>query len=267
MKIVILLFAYLVFESRGNGLGGCPYERPSVNCLSLSEGLFFAGQSSECYDDEYCGKSLKCCQQGCDRKCVAPIHYRTWCKAPLDLGILFENHEDVWPRVRKMIKDITKNTSISKTGTHVSLGTIGERCKILLNFTDTLKGHKMNRKNIVSLVNDIGPQKRNGSLLTGLQMAKSMFKEANGGRSDAIKVLLVITNANFEQEEGSLMEATVQELKDSGVLMESVAIYMDDRLNLPNLMAIASSDIYVWPGVDTEMLASLKTLGKKPCDL
>ena len=63
------------------------------------------------------------------------------------------------------------------------------------------------------------------------------------------------------------MEATVQELKDSGVLMESVAIYMDDRLNLPNLMAIASSDIYVWPGVDTEMLASLKTLGKKPCDL
>ena len=116
------------------------------------------------------------------------LYFFSGCKAPLDLGILFENHEDVWPRVRKMIKDITKNTSISKTGTHVSLGTIGERCKILLNFTDTLKGHKMNRKNIVSLVNDIGPQKRNGSLLTGLQMAKNMFKEANGGRSDAIKV-------------------------------------------------------------------------------
>lgn len=55
-----------------------------------------------------------------------------------------------------MIKDIIKNMFILKIGIYVFLGMIGERCKILLNFIDMLKGYKMNRKNIVSLVNDIG---------------------------------------------------------------------------------------------------------------
>lgn len=63
------------------------------------------------------------------------------------------------------------------------------------------------------------------------------------------------------------MEVIVQELKDFGVLMESVVIYMDDCLNLFNLMVIVLSDIYVWLGVDIEMLVSLKILGKKLCDL
>ena len=82
-----------------------------------------------------------------------------------------------------------------------------------------------------------------------------------------LQVVIVITNANFDQGELSSVETTVQELKDSGILVESVGIDLDDRLNLHNLMTIASSDNYVWPGIDTEMLNSLTKLEKMPCDL
>lgn len=37
------------------------------------------------------------------------------------------------------------------------------------------------------------------------------------------------------------------------------------EMSLFNLVAIATSDIYVWNGVDAEMLGGLKKLEEEPC--
>lgn len=60
------------------------------------------------------------------------------------------------------------------------------------------------------------------------------------------------------------MQTAAQGLKDSGILVQSVGI-SSELLNLFNLVTIATRDIYVWPGVDSEMLEELTKLAKEPC--
>ena len=78
-----------------------------------------------------------------------------------------------------------------------------------------------------------------------------------------LKVLIVITDANVDEDEGALAESAAQDLKDSGIIVQTVGI--SDELSLANLVALATSDDYVWPEVDDEMLANLRKLGKEPC--
>ena len=52
--------------------------------------------------------------------------------------------------------------------------------------------------------------------------------------------LLFITNANFDPEENPVVETAVQGMKSSGVLTQSIAITLDNRLNLANLVANAN---------------------------
>ena len=78
-----------------------------------------------------------------------------------------------------------------------------------------------------------------------------------------LKVLLVITDANVDEDEGTLAESAAQDLKDSGIIVQTVGI--SDDMSLANLVALATSDIYVWPDVGDELLANLRKLGKEPC--
>lgn len=263
----VALFASIAVNCRDDVLGGvrgvkghCPYQRPSVNC---AQGFFFAEHETECFEDEDCGESLKCCQRGCDMECVASVHYHRWCKAPVDLAILFDTEATVWPAVKKMINDVILHMSISEVATHVSLRTIAKHSELLLKFNQ-LSGRKMNGVNVWSTIKKIAPQKSSGKLSTALKFAKDMFSEANGGRPNAIKVLLVITDGNVAEDESSTVGSAAQALRDAGILVQTVGITME--MSLFNLVSIATSDIYVWPGVDAEMLGNLKKLQKEPCN-
>lgn len=64
-------------------------------------------------------------------------------------------------------------------------------------------------------------------------------------------------------EESSAVQAATKELKDANVLVQTVGVTME--MNLMHLVEIATSDVYVWPGVDHEMLSGLKKLEKEPC--
>ena len=76
-------------------------------------------------------------------------------------------------------------------------------------------------------------------------------------------MLLVITDANFDSDENDLVKDASKSLRESGILVQTVGITLD--MNLMHLVEIATSDIYVWPGVDREMLWTLKKLEKQPC--
>ena len=60
------------------------------------------------------------------------------------------------------------------------------------------------------------------------------------------------------------MDEVAQEFRDSNVLAQTVGI--TDEMSLMTLVQIATSDIYVWPDVDDEMLNELKKLEKQPCN-
>ena len=60
------------------------------------------------------------------------------------------------------------------------------------------------------------------------------------------------------------MDEVAQEFRDSNVLVQTVGI--TDEMSLMTLVQIATSDIYVWPDVDDEMLNELKKLEKQPCN-
>lgn len=196
-------------------------------------------------------------------ECVAPVHYQRWCDAPVDLGILFESQTDVWSTVKRMLNQtIHSKMAITSGQTHVSLKVIGED-NILLKF-DQLKGPELNAKKVWDAIQTIQTRRHNGKLSTALVQAKDMFKAKNGGREGAMKILLVFTNANIDLDEGDLAQTAAQGLKDSGILVQSVGI-SSELLNLFNLVTIATRDIYVWPGVDSEMLEELTKLAKEPC--
>lgn len=77
------------------------------------------------------------------------------------------------------------------------------------------------------------------------------------------QVLLVFTDAQMDSDEYDLVKAAATSLKESGILVQTVGVTMN--LNLMHLVEIATSDVYVWPSVDSELLGSLNKLEKQPC--
>lgn len=70
-----------------------------------------------------------------------------------------------------------------------------------------------------------------------------------------------------EDEEEYRLEAASRALKDSGILVQSINIpEVEDTVNLMNLVKIASSNIYVWNGVNNEFLTQLRKLENEPCN-
>ena len=72
----------------------------------------------------------------------------------------------------------------------------------------------------------------------------------------------MISDANMRPRESKLASATSESLKKSGVLVNTIGITME--MNLMHSLEIATSDYYVWPGVDHDLLGMLKELEKKP---
>ena len=77
------------------------------------------------------------------------------------------------------------------------------------------------------------------------------------------QVLLVVSDANVDENEGRRLETVSQALRDSGILVHAVGVTME--MSLQHLVETATSEVYVWPEVDDEMLKELKKLEKKPC--
>lgn len=73
-----------------------------------------------------------------------------------------------------------------------------------------------------------------------------------------------MSNANIDFDESDAVDEVAQEFRDSNVLVQTVGI--TDEMSLMTLVQIATSDIYVWPDVDDEMLNELKKLEKQPCN-
>lgn len=73
-----------------------------------------------------------------------------------------------------------------------------------------------------------------------------------------------MSDANIDFEEKDAVDEVAQEFRDSNVLVQTVGI--TDEMSLMTLVQIATSDIYVWPDVDDEMLNELKKLEKQPCN-
>ena len=73
-----------------------------------------------------------------------------------------------------------------------------------------------------------------------------------------------MSDANIDFEESDAVDEVAQEFRDSNVLVQTVGI--TDEMSLMTLVQIATSDIYVWPDVDDEMLNELKKLEKQPCN-
>lgn len=73
-----------------------------------------------------------------------------------------------------------------------------------------------------------------------------------------------MSDANIDFDESDAVDEVVQEFRDSNVLVQTVGI--TDEMSLMTLVQIATSDIYVWPDVDDEMLNELKKLEKQPCN-
>ena len=59
--------------------------------------------------------------------------------------------------------------------------------------------------------------------------------------------------------------ATSESLRKSGVLVHTIGVTME--MSLMHLVEIATSDYYVWLGVDHELLWMLKELEKQPGDI
>ena len=68
----------------------------------------------------------------------------------------------------------------------------------------------------------------------------------------------------MDSDDSSVVNAASKSLRESGILVQTVGVTLD--MNLMQLVDMATSDLYVWPGVDTEMLWLLKKLEKAPCD-
>lgn len=66
-------------------------------------------------------------------------------------------------------------------------------------------------------------------------------------------------------KQNNLALATSESLKKSGVLVHTIGITME--MSLMHLLGIATSDYYVWPGVDDDLLSMLKELEKQPGDI
>lgn len=249
-----------VFRGLRKAVGDCPYQRPAVNC---QQGLFLSEHEEECFEDEDCETSLKCCSRGCDMKCVAPVNYSEWCEIPVDLGIVFEPYKTVLGNITRVVR----NMSVSKESTHIALRTIERESELLLKFDGRQTPKKVKR-----IIESITPKQPSGKiirpLISALELAKDMFNETSGGRPEAIKVLLVFTDGMLgEDEEEHRLEAASRALKDSGILVQSINIpEMEDTVNLMNLVEIASSDVYVWNEVDNELLTQLKKLEREPCN-
>ena len=58
---------------------------------------------------------------------------------------------------------------------------------------------------------------------------------------------------------------TSESLKKSGVLVQTIGVTME--MSLMHMVEIATSDHYVWPDVDQELLSMLKELEKQPGDI
>ncbi|PFX32403.1 uncharacterized protein LOC111320879 [Stylophora pistillata] len=267
--IALLLVTFLVVLCRGkrSPLGECPYVRPPVDCgggpggLEGLGGLFSFGEDKdECSADDECSPPMKCCMMGCNNKCVHPV--TQWCQSPVDLAILFDAQKSTWPVVRRKVLKIVHKMSIRNNGTHIALRAISKKNQLLLGF-DQLKGRNISHVNVWKSMKAFIPEKGNGNLITALKNAKDMFDGKKGARENAIKLLLVASNADVDFEESDALDEAAQELKDANVLVQTVGI--TNEMSLMTMVQIATSDIYVWPEVDNEMLNELRKLEKQPC--
>lgn len=107
------------------------------------------------------------------------------CKIPVDLGIVFEPYKTVLGNITRVVR----NMSVSKESTHIALRTIERESELLLKFDGRQTPKKVER-----IIESITPKQPSGKiirpLISALELAKDMFNETNGGRPEAIKVLL-----------------------------------------------------------------------------
>lgn len=107
------------------------------------------------------------------------------CEIPVDLGIVFEPYKTVLGNITRVVG----NMSVSKESTHIALRTIERESELLLKFDGRQTPKKVER-----IIESITPKQPSGKiirpLISALELAKDMFNETNGGRPEAIKVLL-----------------------------------------------------------------------------
>lgn len=107
------------------------------------------------------------------------------CKVPVDLGIVFEPYKTVLGNITRVIRKML----VSKKSTHIALRTIERESELLLKFDG-----RQTPKKVKSIIESITPKQPSGKiirpLISALELAKDMFNETNGGRPEAIKVLL-----------------------------------------------------------------------------
>lgn len=107
------------------------------------------------------------------------------CEIPVDLGIVFEPYKTVLGNITRVVR----NMSVSKEYTHIALRTIERESELLLKFDGRQTPKKVER-----IIESITPKQPSGKiirpLISALELAKDMFNETNGGRPEAIKVLL-----------------------------------------------------------------------------
>ena len=107
------------------------------------------------------------------------------CKVPVDLGIVFEPFKTVLGNITRVVRKM----SVSKKSTHIALRTIERESELLLKFDGRQTPKKVRR-----IIESIAPKQPSGKiirpLISALELAKDMFNETNGGRPEAIKVLL-----------------------------------------------------------------------------
>ena len=107
------------------------------------------------------------------------------CEIPVDLGIVFEPYKTVLGNITRVVR----NMSVSKEYTHIALRAIERESELLLKFDGRQTPKKVKR-----IIESITPKQPSGKiirpLISALELAKDMFNETNGGRPEAIKVLL-----------------------------------------------------------------------------
>ena len=69
----------------------------------------------------------------------------------------------------------------------------------------------------------------------------------------------------MSSDESKLALAASESLRKCGVLVHTIGVTME--MSLLHLVEIATSDYYVWPDVDHELLSMLKELEKQPGDI
>jgi len=197
--------------------------------------------------------------QGCSKKCVEPVHYSTWTDAPVDLAIVFEANGTTWEKVKNMIKKVI-NATVPWPITHIAMVTTAQTSQTLLSFNQ-LSDSWDKTNQVLKIIDGFQPEMRPGNLSKALKKAKKIFKESNGARKDAIKVLFVISDANLGPDAESALAAS-KSLRKSGVLVNTIGVTME--MSLMYSVEIATSDYYVWPGFDNELYAILDELQKQP---